>query len=219
MPRRAAVIIGFVLGWIVLALVLAWGLARIFRGYPPSGHPARILSRREMAFLRGAAEATFPPGGAIPPSGVDADLAGYVDRLIAASHRRIRVMMRLLLFLMEHATLFFRAPGRGGFRRFSSLSLEQRVAVLDAWAESRLLLRRLCFTSLRALLTMGYLSYPRVARQLGVAPFAIESPICEADLLYPRVGARPETIPYTSTTPASDGKPLPLDAPLHPDFT
>jgi hypothetical protein len=128
--------------------------------------------------------------------------------------------MRMLFFLVEHATLFFPAPGRGGFRRFSSLSEQQQVAVLESWRSSRLFLRRLVFTSLRAILTMGYFADPAVARGVGLAPYAITSPRCEADLLYPRVGEHPETIPWTreDLTPPSDGTPIELDAPLHPDF-
>jgi hypothetical protein len=204
--------------WILLAAAAAYALARVFRGHPRPPRPLGCLSRREAAFVSAAAEAMFPPGGAIPPSGLDADLAGYVDRFIAASHPRNRTMMRALFFLMEHATILLRAPGRGGMRRFSSLGFEQRVAVLDAWAESRHYARRLVFTSLRAILTLGYFAHPPVARQLGVAPFEIETPVCEADLLYPRVGALPETIPWDRTTAPSDGTPLKLDGPLHPDF-
>jgi hypothetical protein len=205
--------------WIAIACVVAWGMARIFLGYPTPVEGTRSLSRREAGSVAAIAEAMFPPGGEIPASGLDANLVGYVDRLIAASHARVRLLMHLLLFLFEHATVIFPAPGRGRWRRFSSLSLEQRVAVLDAWAGSNLFLRRLCFTSLRAMLTMGYFAHPPVARQLEVAPYAITSPVCEADLLYPRIGALPGTIPYTrEDLSRSDGVPIPYDAPLHPAY-
>ncbi len=38
-----------------------------------------------------------------------------------------------------------RAPGAGGWRRFSSLSLQQRIEVLRSWYSSRLFVRRLIF--------------------------------------------------------------------------
>jgi hypothetical protein len=128
--------------------------------------------------------------------------------------------MRLLFFLVEHATLFYPAPGRGGRRRFSSLRREQQVAVLDAWAGSRWWPRRLVFASLRAVLTMGYLAHPPVLRQLGVAPPALATPVCEADLLYPRIGMRPETIEFTPAdlNGPSDAAPLAPDAPLDPRY-
>jgi hypothetical protein len=121
---------------------------------------------------------------------------------------------------VEHATLFFPAPGRGGRRRFSSLSLAQREAVLEGWRSSRLFPRRLVFASLRAILTMGYFAHPAVLRQLGLAPYEIRSPICEADLFVPRIGASRATLRLTRAdlTPPSDGKAIPLDAPLHPAY-
>jgi hypothetical protein len=105
-----------------------------------------------------------------------------------SSHPRLRFLMHLLFFLLEHATLFFPAPGRAGRRRFSSLALEQRTASLEAWRTSRLYPRRLVFSSLRAILTMGYFAHPSVLRQLGLAPYAVRTPIRD-DLWYPRIGA------------------------------
>jgi hypothetical protein len=204
--------------WLALAAALAFATARIALGHPPPRGRYRVLSRPEAAFAAAVAEAMYPPGGAIEASGGDADLPGYFDRLLAASHPRQRLLMRLLFFLVEHATLFFPAPGRGGRRRFSSLDTEQQVAALDGWAESRLFARRLVFTSLRALCTLGYFAHPPVLRQLSLAPWAIDPPVCEADLLYPPIGAAPAAIRRRALTPPSDGTPLDPDGPLHPAF-
>jgi hypothetical protein len=205
---------------LALALALAYAIWRTCLGYPRPRRKHRALLRSEVAFLAAAAEAAFPPGGDIPPSGLDADVPGYTDRLLAATHPRMRWLMHLLFFLVEHATLFFPAPGRGGRRRFSALSAEQRAAALEGWRTSRLFARRLVFASLRAVLAMGYFSHPPVLRQLGLAPYAIVTPVCEADLWYPRVGAPRASIALTPAdlTPPSDGTPIPLDAPLHPDY-
>ena len=207
------------LAWIAVAIACGYAATRIFAGYPRPARPHRELARREAAFIAAAAEAMYPPGGAIPASGLDADLPGYIDRLLSASNPRTRLLLRLLFFLVEHATLIFPAPGRGGRRRFSSLDFERRVAVLDGWANSGLFARRLVFTSLRALLTMGYFAHPPVLQRLRLAPLAIEVPLCEADLLFPPVGGRPEAIPYTrDDLRVSSGIPLDLDGPLHPDY-
>ncbi len=162
----------------------------------------------------------YPAGGPISSSGLDADLPGYIERLMAASRLHTRLLLHVLFFLVEHGTLVFPTPGRGGMRRFSSQRVEQRVAALDGWAESTIFFRRVVFTSLRAVLTMGYFAHPPVVRQLGLAPLAIESPICEADLLYPRIGERPDSIGLTvaDLTLPSEGIPLPQDGPLHPGF-
>jgi hypothetical protein len=189
-------------------------------GYPVPDRHYRVLIRPEVASLASVSEAMFPPGGHIRSSGLDAELPAYIDRWMAVSQRRVRVLMHLLFFFVEHATLLFPAPGRRRRRRFSSLGLEQRVAVLGAWGESNLYLRRLVFMSLRSILTMGYFAHPPVLRQLGVAPRAIDTPICEADLLYPPIGKLPADIshaPDDLTAPGS-APPLGPDGPLHRDF-
>ena len=217
---RLTGIIRTVVIWILVAVVLAMAVVRLAVGYPQPDARFVRLSRGEAALLAAAADAAFPGGGALPASGGDAGVPNWVDRLLEVSHPRTRRQMRMLFFLFEHATLVFPAPGLSGFRRFSSLGLEQRMAVFDAWEKSRLWQRRLVFSSLRALLTLGYFAHPPVLRALGLAPFDIPTPICEADLLYPRIGAHPSSIPLTRAdlTPPSDGTPLSLDAPLHPRY-
>ena len=76
------------------------------------------------------------------------------------------------------------------------------------------------FTSLRAILTFAYLGDPAVLRELGLAPKAIDPPVCEADLLWPRAGEPRERIAYGAqdVTAPSAGVPLAVDAPLHPDY-
>lgn len=206
-----------VLGLLGMA-ALGYAVYRVGFGYPHSEY--RCLTRADAALVASAAEAMYPAGGAIPSSGVEADLPGYLDRFLVASVARIRILVHLLFFLVEHATLLFPAPGWDGLRRFSALSAEQRVAVLDGWSESSLFVRRLVFTTLRALLTMGYFAHPPVLRALKLAPFEIESPIVEADLLYPRIGERADTIRFTQAdlTPAGEVEPLRLDAPIRSDF-
>ena len=56
--------------------------------------------------------------------------------------------------------------------------------------------------------------------QTTAAPaFAIETPVCEADLLYPPVG-RPKTeIRHRAVTAPSDGRPLDLAGPRHPAYS
>ena len=127
------------LSWMIIAALAGSAFYRVACRYPRPAGRYGALMRGEAAFIASVAEATFPPGGAIPESGLDADIPGYVDRLILASHPRIRLLIHLLIFLVEHATLIFPAPGRGGMRRFSALKGDQQVAVLDAWSNSSLM--------------------------------------------------------------------------------
>ena len=87
----------------------------------------QALSRREYAFFEAAAEILFPRGGALEPSGADAGVARYLDGFVASQPRRLRVLIHLLVFLCEHAAVFFPGGGRGGFRRFTRLTPEARV--------------------------------------------------------------------------------------------
>ncbi len=209
--------------WLCISLAAFLIVRRIFFGYSALARGAArfgVLAPREVVFISSTAEVMFPADGAIPFSGLEADLPGYADRFLAALEPRIRWQIRALFALFEHATIVFPAPGWTGFRRFSSLTFEQRELVLQGWSQSPQFIRQIVFVALRAVLTMGYLGHPVVMRHLRVAPYAIESPVCAADLLYPAIGAHPDQIPYTQSdiTPPSDGTPIDIDGPLHPDY-
>ncbi len=208
------------LAWLLLGIVVGCGLVRVCAGYPRAERTYAVLAPREVAFLSAAGNSTFPAGGVLSPSGDEVDLAGYTDHWLTLVPPRMRLLMRLLFFLVEHGSLFLPAPGPRGWRRFSSLSTEQQAAALEGWRTSRLYPRRLVFMSLRAILSMGYLAHPRVLRQLRQAPLDFETPVCEADLLFPPIGRGPEAIRYSSAdlTPPSDGTPLSLEGPLHPRY-
>ena len=211
--------------WIGLALVLA-ALRRVFGGYPRPSHAPRRLARRELAFVAAAAEALFPRGGAVPPSGLDAGVPAWTDRWLDALPGATRRLVRLLFALVEHATLLFPAPGWDGWRRFSALSAGQRGAVLESWRRSRWFPRRLVFTSLRAIVTQAYFADAAVLRALALAPFEITPPVTAADALYPPIGRgkdairfRPEQVEVhgpLDRPPA--GAPLDATSPLHPAY-
>ena len=209
-----------------VAIGLALALALFFRafgGYARPAAPLARLSRREAAFVAAAAEALFPRGGAVAPSGLDAGVPAWTDRWLDALPAATRLLVRCLFALVEHATLLFPAPGWDGWRRFSALDPERRGAVLEGWRRSRWFLRRLVFTSLRAIVTQGYFADAAVLRALGLAPFAIDAPVTAADALYPPIGKpkdairfRPEQVEVQGPLdrpPA--GVPLDATSPLH----
>lgn len=211
------------LAWVGIALVgvvLLLAARRVFAGYPRPAAPARVLSAGELAFLSAAADATYPAGGAISASGVEAHVAERTDAWMAEVDPGMRRLMRLLFFLVEHATVFFPAPGRGGFRRFSRLEPRQREAALRGWSASGFAPRQLVFQSLRAVLTLGYLAHPAVLRELGLAPRAIEAAPCQADLLFPPIGRGPESIRFAREDLRDVEAPATLacDAPLDPRY-
>lgn len=210
---------GFLL-LLLLGLLLGWAALRLLAGYGPRDPGLARLSAREARFFAAAADAAFPPGGALPPSGSEAGVVRHLDGWLALLPRRNQVLIRLLVVFFEHATLAFPAPGRGGRRRFTSLTAEQRIALLDDWGRSRLRLRRIVFASLRTLLTSAYFASPAVMRATGVAPLAFETPVVEADLLYPPIGQPRSAIRWRREDLERPRARTPLDphGPLHPDY-
>jgi len=204
----------------MLAVLLVLAARRALAGYPPLPPDYARLRAREAAFLRAAVDAAFPARGAIPVAGSEVDAPRYVDRWFELLHAGKRFQIRLLLFFFEHATGFFWAPGPRGWRRFSALSLAQRIEVLRAWHSSRFFARRLVFTALRSVLGLAYLDHPATLRFLRVAPYAFPTPVLDVDLVYPPIGTSIESNPLSSAdlTQPSDGTPLPLDSPTHRDY-
>ena len=71
--------------------------------------------------------------------------------------------------------------------------------------------------ALRAVLVLGYLGHPANLRDLGVAPFEIQSGVSDAELLFPRIGGLVSSIDFEladRTDPAELG-PLDPQGPRH----
>src|SRR4029453_3311711 len=111
--------------WLAIGAALGYAGGRILLGYP-AAPGFRSLARREVAFLDAAAEAMYPPGGPLPPSGRDGPCASVLAGYLELVPRRMKLLMRMLFFLMEHATLVFAAPPPRGRRGFSWVGRGQR---------------------------------------------------------------------------------------------
>jgi hypothetical protein len=143
----------------------------IFLGYPPAAIRGAALSRKEQAVVAACADALFPPGGPIPLSGSQAGLVAYMDRYLAGLPPTARLLGRLLFHSIEHGPWIW-GPRRV---RFTRLRPEERMRALREMSESSLYFRRISFLSMRAMLTMGYLAHPEVAKSMRMtldrAPF------------------------------------------------
>ncbi len=196
---------------IVTILVLSlFALYRLKLRYPRPDVVYAVIGAGEAAFLAKASETLFPAHPGMARDGVGVDMPAYADGYLATLPRRQRLLIRALFMLFEQGTLLFPARGVGGFRRFSSLNAEQRAATFAGWDGSRLALRRMAMTALKAVLIMGYFGHEENLAGLGMAPFEIESPICPADLLYPPIGAPRSAIVYSESdlTEHPDTRPL-----------
>jgi hypothetical protein len=197
---------------VALIVLLAFAFVRLRVGYPVPDRPLVILTHAEAAFLAAAAATFFPAldedgraASKVLRPGEAVDLPGYMDDYLGQLPKRQRFQIRALLMLFEQSSVVFPARGLGAFKRFSSMSPAQQRHVMRAWAESRLYLRRIAFIALKALLVLGYLGDDTNLRALGLAPWKIESPVIETDLIYPSIGARPEQIAFTLEDLAAPG--------------
>lgn len=139
----------------------------VFLGYPQGRLRDRpFLSRKEQAIVASLADAFFPPGGPIPVSGTEAGLVEYMDDYCKQLPPGQGRLVRLLFVFLEHSPWAF-GPRR---ERFSSLSLADRIEVLERMRTSPIYFRRIAFLSMRTMLTMGYLAHAGVARQVGSVP-------------------------------------------------
>jgi hypothetical protein len=153
------------IGLLVTGLI-AFVIDQTLLGYPPSEPGIRALNRREQALIAAVADTLFPEGGSISLSGSQAGLVHYFDASYVELPRNKRMLLSLLFVFTEYAPWIF-GPERG---RFSRLSPAARARAMNAMAESPIYFRRICFLSMRGILTMGYLANDQVARQIGAAP-------------------------------------------------
>jgi hypothetical protein len=142
------------------------------------------LGEAGRAVIAAAADTLFPAGESFPVSGSAAGVVEFMAQYVDRSRPIERVLIRLLLLYTDLGPLAF------GPRPlpFTKLSAAERGEHLRGAANSRIYLRRIAFTSLRALLTMGYLDNEQVAQRIGIKadsdPFGLGKP-----------GARKESTP------------------------
>lgn len=137
----------------------------LFAGYPAKRLAPSVLSAKEQAIVSVCADALFPSGGELPLSGTEAGVLPFFDSMLRELPRQNRLLIRALLFLLEHGPwVLNRRP------RLTKQTPTQRVQTLDAWSQSRFYLLRTAFIGIRALLTMAYLENYEVACKVGHLP-------------------------------------------------
>ncbi len=138
--------------------------------------PLLALNPREQALIGAVADAFFPPVGPIPVSGTEAGLVEYFDRYMERSGGRTAFLMRLLILFTDLSPIVF----GGGWKRFPHLCRAKQIQHLQQASISSVYIRRVSFVSLRALMTMAYLSNDEVARHMNMRhdpdPFGMGDP-------------------------------------------
>ena len=113
--------------------------------------------------ITAASEALFPSNDAGAPDWQATEMVprtlAYLDLLPRAQRKLI-----VLMFVTIEWACPLLAPGLG---RFSRRSPERRLRAVRRWRRSRIYLVRYLGDSLKAMLTMMYLSHPAAIRHIG----------------------------------------------------
>jgi hypothetical protein len=123
------------------------------RGGPRSRRALKVLDERRFTVLCAVAARTVTAPNADP-----VEIAHRVDETLSRATPEAQNDFRQLLLLVENALSGLLLDGR--VRPFTRLGPEAQDAVLAAWRDSRLVLRRSGYHSLRKLTQAAYYSYP-----------------------------------------------------------
>ncbi len=129
------------------------------KGKPAAGN--RVLTAEEMATVEAVAEAFFPGPPQVPVSAAQAQVPRFIDGYVADLPEDRARLFRLLLRGLELSTV---ASDRA---RFSRITLERRLEILEGWDKSRLYPRRTAYRSLRFACAMGYFENEAVRAAVG----------------------------------------------------
>lgn len=188
MPTRRRVLQTGLLGLGVLAVGGVTLVERATRLREPR-RPLRALTPAEFSVVAAIADRVCPAHGAFISS-ADADVAERVDELLANAEPGLTAELRQLIRLFENALTSFAFGLRP--RPFTQMSPADQDAVLAAWRDSRLNLRRTGFKALTGLVSAAYYSNP-----LTYAAVAYPGP--------PNIGPQGPTLAAAPATQLEDG--------------
>ncbi len=124
-----------------------------------------LLTEAEAKLVRALGQAIFPRDTSPLPDGIEADVVGYVDRLLGATLPFERTQLRALLQLFDKG---FPAWALAPTARLASAPTEQVAAYLESYANSDRYAQRMAFEGLRSLLMMAWFGSDRVNEVVGV---------------------------------------------------
>jgi hypothetical protein len=143
---------------------LGLGLWPTVRNARPTGW-LRVLTEDEYAIVAAIAARVCPPPGPDVPGAAAIDVAGQADRLLEAAGPEATAGAQQAIALFESGlvgALFFEHA-----RPFTALSEADQDAVLLAWRDSSVLVRRTVFRALTAMVSAIYYGDPRTWAGVG----------------------------------------------------
>lgn len=119
-----------------------------------------VLSEKEIAVVTAMIEAMFPGDGE-SPAGDPKFMIAYIDDYLAHTDGDVRLLFKSLLHVIEEESALL------SFRRFSKMSLAQRIQEIRAWEVTPIFLKRAAFSSVKLVLGMGYFAQPGASESIG----------------------------------------------------
>jgi hypothetical protein len=161
-------------GGITLLALAIWAAIPSFgdpamRDLAPSADRSVATSEVFAAVL----EAMIPAGGPFAEGARDLPVAADVEAFVAGVGPQSPRFLEWGLRIFDLSALFL-PPFR--LRRFSKLTLDQRVAVLEAWEASRWIVRRQFIHVVKLLAMSHFYSRPEIAPRLGYPPPLLRVP-------------------------------------------
>lgn len=127
---------------------------------PLPKQPLQTLDEREYAIVHAIASRMIPSRQGAPTID-DLDVGLTVDRILGRTTDADRKDFKRLLGLFESAALNLRASP------FTQLDALEQDAVLHAWQDSSVTLRRTGFTAIRTIVMASYYSRPETWKLVG----------------------------------------------------
>lgn len=122
----------------------------------------KFLTDKEYKIVRALSDALIPRGGAFPLGAEDLNAAEKVDEFLGYLRPDIRMEIKVMMKILNYSPLFSLK-----LRTFTRMSLDERIAYIQAWEESRFYSRRAILLALKALVCMAFYADPKVEEILG----------------------------------------------------
>lgn len=130
------------------------------------GQDFQILSREEAAITAAIADAMFPGDMGSPPmpNGVDVGVVEKFDAYLAGIDAQSADALRMIVHAIDDMAVL----ADFGLTRFHKRKRPERIAILKAWDNSGLMLRRSGFRALKYALGNQYCNHPDVLSAAGI---------------------------------------------------
>jgi hypothetical protein len=147
---------GAVLGYPLVRIGMWWNRR------PGDGLVA--LSDDELGIVESMAEAMYPPGGPLGDSVRVYHVGFFIDGQVAAMNPDLQRIMKAALHALDDMTIL----DDSDLTPFTDRSLDERIAVLQAWELSSSFEKRSLLRLYKWYITMGLMEAPGVQERLGL---------------------------------------------------